>query len=320
MLEIIKPHLRLILLTGLASGLAVIFLLMPPAAGSRKRLQPAISTQIAKELAPKAPSYKFPDGGQALFPNHRLVALYGIPGVPALGSLGEQDIGEATHRVKQLAEKYQKYSDEPVLPVFEIITTIASAGATENGDYSSEIPAEKLKPWIDAAHESGIYVVLDLQPGLSDFLTQAKSYETLLKEPHVGLALDPEWRLAPGQRHMKQIGSVHAGEVNQTASWLADLVRDNGLPQKLLLIHQFKLSMIIGREALDASRHELAWLIQMDGLGAQNVKLDTWRTITGKAPSGIYFGWKNFIDEDKPMLNPEQTMQIDPKPYFVSYQ
>lgn len=319
MLEIIKPHLRLILLIGLASGLAVIFLLMPPTAGSRKRLRPAISTQITKELEPKAPSYKLP-GGQALFPNHRLVALYGTPGVPALGSLGEQDIGEATHRVKRLAEEYQNYSDEQVIPAFEIITTIASAQSTENGDYSSEISVSKLKPWVDAAREAGIYVVLDLQPGLSDFLTQAKSYEPLLKEPHVGLALDPEWRLAPGQRHMKQIGSVSADEINSTANWLADIVRANDLPQKLLLVHQFKLSMISNRETIDTSRQELAWLLHMDGLGTQNVKLDTWRTIIDKAPIGMYFGWKNFIDEDKPMLNPEQTMQISPKPYFVSYQ
>ena len=40
-----------------------------------------------------------------------------------------------------------------------------------------------------------MYVVLDLQPGRTDFLTQAKRYEPLLALPHVGLALDPEWRL-----------------------------------------------------------------------------------------------------------------------------
>ena len=40
-----------------------------------------------------------------------------------------------------------------------------------------------------------MYVVLDLQPGRSNFLDQAKLYEPLLRLPHVGLALDPEWRL-----------------------------------------------------------------------------------------------------------------------------
>ncbi|WP_265584425.1 hypothetical protein [Corynebacterium diphtheriae] len=30
--------------------------------------------------------------------------------------------------------------------------------------------------------------------------------------------------------------------------------------------------------------------------------------------------WKNFIDEDTPMFTPEQTMDIYPRPGFVSYQ
>ena len=44
-----------------------------------------------------------------------------------------------------------------------------------------------------------MYVVLDLQPGYTDFLAQAQRYEEFLAQPHVGLALDPEWRLAPGR-------------------------------------------------------------------------------------------------------------------------
>ena len=57
--------------------------------------------------------------------------------------------------------------------------------------------------------------MLDLQPGRTDFLTQAKLYAELLKQPHVGLALDPEWRLKPDQVHLVQIGSVSAEEINQ---------------------------------------------------------------------------------------------------------
>jgi hypothetical protein len=31
-------------------------------------------------------------------------------------------------------------------------------------------------------------------------------------------------------------------------------------------------------------------------------------------------GWKNFYDEDHPMLTPEQTMAYEPKPVMISYQ
>ena len=55
----------------------------------------------------------------------------------------------------------------------------------------------KIRPCVDAAKAAGAYVMLDLQPGRTDFLTQAKRYQELSTEPHVGLALDPEWRLQP---------------------------------------------------------------------------------------------------------------------------
>ncbi|HLT09240.1 MAG TPA: hypothetical protein VK028_00345, partial [Micromonosporaceae bacterium] len=161
-----------------------------------------------------------PGGGQVLFPGRRMVALYGHPGDTGLGALGEQSLDAAVKRAKKVAASYQSLVDEPVIPAFEIITTVASASAGPDGDYSSESSIEHIKPWVDAAKKEGIYVVLDLQPGRTDFLTQAKRYAELLKEPHVGLALDPEWRLAPGQRHMVQIGSVSAKEVNATAEWL----------------------------------------------------------------------------------------------------
>lgn len=259
-------------------------------------------------------SYKLP--GEST-----LVALYGLPDLPKLGSLGEQPLDNSVARVKSLAKEYEASSSKPIVPTFEIITTVASASPTANNDYSNEIDIAKIKPWIDKAKQENIYVLLDLQPGLSDFLNQAKLYRELLLEPHVGLALDPEWRLKPGQTHMKQIGSVDASEINQTATWLDNLIKENNLPNKVFLIHQFKLAMIENRQLLvNEQTNKLNWVIQMDGLGNQQVKQETWRTIQSGLHQNIMLGWKNFIDEDKPMLSPEQTLAIEPKPVYISYQ
>ena len=38
------------------------------------------------------------------------------------------------------------------------------------------------------------------------------------------------------------------------------------------------------------------------------------------AQDELRWGWKNFYDEDSPMLTPEQTVAIAPQPVFVSYQ
>jgi hypothetical protein len=264
---------------------------------------------------------QLPGGGQVLFPGRRMVALYGTPGSAALGVLGEQDLPASVARAEQLAARYQPLVDEPVVPTFELITTIASATPGPDGDYSSELSPAAVRPWVDAAKAAGIYVVLDLQPGRTDFLTQARRYADLLAEPNVGLALDPEWRLGPHELHRVQIGSVGVDELNRVVTWLADLTRDKVLPQKLLMLHQFRLSMIKDRTRLDTSRDELAVVIHSDGFGTPSEKLATWNALHAAAPANIHWGWKNFIDEDRPTFTPAQTVPIPPTPpVFVSYQ
>ncbi len=201
---------------------------------------------------------QLPGGGQLVLPGKRYVALYGAAGTGALGVLGEQGPADAVARAKAHAAEYQPYSDEPVIPMFELIATVAAGSAGPDGDYSSEVPVETLQPWIDAARDAGVYVVIDLQPGRTDFLTQAKRYESVLAQPGVGLALAPEWRLGPDQVPLKQIGSVSAAEVDATTDWLAGVVREKGLPQKMLVLHQFRLSMIQDRASLDMDHPELA--------------------------------------------------------------
>lgn len=264
---------------------------------------------------------ELPGGGVAPFPGRMMIALYGHPGAPVLGVMGEQGPQEAAALAKRYAEEYQAISDKPVIGCFEIITTIASSSAGSDGNYSILSSMERIMPFVDAAEEHGLYVVLDLQPGMTDFLTQAQRYEEVLKRPHVGLALDPEWRLQPGQRHMTIIGQVHIDEVNATGAWLADLVRQNNLPPKVLVLHQFQTRMIIERERLDTSRDEVQYLMHADGHGNHGMKLETWRVLRQGLPEGVHLGWKNFIDEDSPMMTVEQTMtMVEPTPDFVSYQ
>jgi hypothetical protein len=276
--------------------------------------------RLRGRLGVAATGVQLPGGGQVLFPGRRMVALYGHPGAPVLGVLGEQPVDAAVARAQQMAAGYEGLVAEPIVPAFEIITTVASASAGPDGNFSAESEVADLRPWIDAAGLAGVYVVLDLQPGRTDFLTQAQRYEELLAEPHVGLALDPEWRLGPDQRHLAQIGSVGADEVNAVASWLAELTRERRLPQKLLLLHQFHVGMIGDRGRVDTGHDELAVLIHADGFGTPGQKFETWTTLRRDPLPAAWWGWKNFIDEDRPTLSPEQTVAVDPTPWFVSYQ
>ena len=308
----IKDQKEIALLVGVVLALLIFLIIAVGKSGA-----PAEHHEDKDRLAK---TYTFPNGGRQIFPAYRVVALYGTPGSPVLGALGEQNMAASITRVKDLAAQYQPLATEHILPAFEIIATIASGSPTSNNDYSQETDAAKLRPWVDAARHAGVYVVLDLQPGRSDFLRQAKQYAELLKQPNVGLALDPEWRLGPDQEPLKQVGSVSVTEVNGVVSWLAKLTRDNKLPQKLLVLHQFRTDMLPDRDKLDTSRNELAYVIQMDGQGDQPTKLATWQTITASPPANVQFGWKNFYQKDSPTLDPTGTMALTPKPWYVSYQ
>ena len=104
-------------------------------------------------------------------------------------------------------------------------------------------------------------------------------------------------------------------------TWLADLTRENQLPQKLLVLHQFRLDMIPGRERVDLGHDELAVMVHADGQGGQGAKQSTWNALRQGAPEGLWWGWKNFYDEDIPMLTPEQTISdVEPDPQLISYQ
>lgn len=267
-----------------------------------------------------------PGGGFHVFPEdqpRRFVAFYGHPETTGLGVLGEQGPAETLQRMGEFLEAYAADGAQ-IIPTFEMIAAVAAAGPTDDGDYSFEWPIETYRPWVDFATENGMYVILDLQSGRDDFLTQAKMYEELLLLPNVSLALDPEWRLGPDQTHLNQIGTVTAAEVNTVIDWLSTLVRDNGLPQKMLIVHQFRDTMIQNRQDLKQVP-ELQLVIQMDGeggAGGEATKDATWNKLTaGTEDAHWKWGWKNFFDEDEPgPPPPENVIRKVPTPVFVSYQ
>jgi hypothetical protein len=276
--------------------------------------------RLRARVATAETGVQLPGGGQVLFPMRRLVALYGHPGTPSLGALGQQDLPASIARARKTAARYRRLSNVPVIPAFEIIATVAEGHPGSDGSYSYQTPLALLRPWVKRASAAGMYVVLDLQAGKASLLAQAKAYKTFLERPNVGLALDPEWKLQPGQRPLRQIGSVSANEINSVSGWLAGLTARYHLPQKLLVLHQFQLSMIGNEGAIDTRHDDLAIVIHMDGQGTPTDKQQTWQAVTAAAPRHVFFGWKNFYIKDHPMLSPRQTMARTPMPVMISYQ
>lgn len=254
---------------------------------------------------------------QQIFPNFRIVALYGNDSSPALGVLGEQSPDAAAARLEQVIAPFRAVSDRPILGAFELIATVAQAAPGPSGLYRAPSSDELIQRYLDAARAHGLMLVLDIQPGRSDFLTEAKRYEKFLRQPDVHLALDPEWRVGPNSVPGQVVGQVSAAEVNSVADWLAAIVAAEKLPEKLFVVHQFQVRMITDRAAL-RDRAGLAVTIHMDGFGTRSQKLATYSFTQAAAP--FHNGFKLFYDEDVNMFSPAETLGLSPAPDLVTYQ
>ena len=261
---------------------------------------------------------ELPGGGRYLFPDRRVVGFYGSHFDPRLGVLGEQAPSEVGPRLAAQAQPYADLGDRPVLLAFDLIASLATREAGVDGDYSSPSTDEEVQAWLDAARAIDAYLVLDLQTGRTDFLTEARRYERFLREPDVGLALDPEWRTpAPGSPGGGTVGYVTDEEVNATSAWLAQLVVEGGLPEKLLVVHGFRSDMVRDRADVVA-RPGVALAFHMDGQGSRRQKLETYRVLRAAAP--FWNGFKLFYDEDPDLFAPQDVLGLDPVPDLVTYQ
>lgn len=248
--------------------------------------------------------------------NRTLVAYYGTAGTGALGVLGEGPPDRVIGRLRQAAQAFTR-PGRPAQVVYELIVTIADASPGPDGDFSHDLARAQVERYVKAARRHGALLLLDVQPGRASFLEVAKRWEWALRAPHVGLALDPEWRMAPHEVPGRVIGTVDAAEVNEVSLWLVNLQRRLGLPQKLFVLHQFRSSMI---ERIDrvAVRERLATVQHVDGFGTREQKVATYRAVLRS--DKFHPGFKLFYDEDVGLMLPARVLAIRPRVRFVSYQ
>jgi hypothetical protein len=220
------------------------------------------------------------------------------------------------HRLMKAARPFRE-PGEQLQPVYELIVTVADAAPGPDGDYSHDIPTSYVREYLRVAHRHHALLLLDLQTGRASFPAVARRWAWALKDPSVGLALDPEWRMGPHQVPAHVIGSVRASEVNQTSAWLSQLVRRHGLPQKLFVLHQFRLTMLPDIGAI-VHRPGLAMVQHADGFGTRAQKLATYHAIA--RPAQFRQGFKLFYDWDVHRFSPRDVRRIGPTVSFVSYQ
>jgi hypothetical protein len=266
--------------------------------------------------AVKARLPELPGGGRRLFPGRLVVALYGSPLTHRLGRLGAGPPSFAAEALRQQARAYA--GTRPILPALEVVSTVARGTPGPDGSYTNLLSEDVIEAYLAQARELQGLLILDIQPGRRSFAKEVRRYERFLREPDVGLALDPEWRVGPGQVPGRVVGRVKAAEVNLVIDYLASIVRRYDLPQKLLVIHQFTPFMIEDRHMLQIPP-ELAVTIDMDGVGGRQAKITNYYDLA-VGLKGAHHGIKLYYTRDVDLLSPKVILGLEPQPDLVIYQ
>ncbi|HEY3209913.1 MAG TPA: helix-turn-helix domain-containing protein [Actinomycetota bacterium] len=259
---------------------------------------------------------ELPRGGRRLFPGHLVVALYGSPLTHRLGRLGLGPPSFAAEALRDQARAYE--GTRPVLPALEVVSTVARGRPGPDGSYTNLLSEDRIEAYLAQARALRGLLIIDIQPGRRSFADDVTRYESFLEEPDVGLALDPEWRVGPGEIPGRQVGRVTAAEVNQVIDYLAAIVRRHDLPQKLLVIHQFTPLMINDRHRLHVPP-EIALTFDIDGVGGRTAKIANYEDLA-VGPRGSHQGIKLYYTRDVGLIAPWEILSLQPQPDLVVYQ
>jgi hypothetical protein len=285
------------------------------AEGTAPTVAAASSTAPPTTVAPTTtapPPPELPRGGGRVFPRFRVVGFYGMPGLDVLGAGPPDVVGQ---RLLKTAAPYA-IKGHPILPMFELIATIAHQRPL-GGGYMSHQDDAVVARYLRAARKIDGVLVLDIQPGRADFLAAVRHWERYLREPDVGLALDPEFSMPPGGVPGRQLGRTDAATINRVSAYLAELVERHRLPEKLFIVHQFADSMISDKRRV-ILRKGLATVWNADGFGARSAKLADYAAYT--RDRRFHPGLKLFYENDIDLMTPREVLRLHPVPRVINYQ
>lgn len=288
-----------------------------PAAAETIAAKEAVATP-APPPAPKLP--ELPGGGRTIFPEHRLVGFCGTPNAPALGPLLDHPEKKAP---KLLDYAGQYAAGRTPLPVFELIAVLVMSFPGADGKYRMRVLDSTVDDYLRVARDNHGLLLLNIQPGRSDFLTEVKRFDKYLHEPDVGVALDPEWAVLPKQQPNKFYGQTTGDSINEVIQYLSELVTKENLPEKALVFHMVN-GYVVKDESVIKPAPGVAVVKSVDGFGPMGTKIITYNYLVKKSAPGVHPGFKLFFDEDRTnggvLMTPKQVLALTPQPDYVMYE
>lgn len=271
--------------------------------------------------SPTPEQLELPRGGTEIFPEYRLFGYSGAPDAPGQGRLG---IGSLNKRVVEMEKRAKPYKGgRKIMPVMELIATTVHATPGKDGTYRTRIEDKVIKQWLKTARKNDAILLLNIQPGRATFIDEVKAYEKWLKEPDVGLALDPEWSIGKGQVPGRVFGKTTGKKLNGVAEWTANLVKENNLPEKVIVYHQLRSDVVKKEGGL--KEHEGVVLVKsIDGIGPPGPKVALYKDIIKDAPKFVHPGFKLFYEEDAEgasrLMTSKEVMALKPRPEYILFE
>jgi hypothetical protein len=285
---------------------------------------PTIAASIPATVPPPPPAVprsELPGGGRTIFPDHMLVGFCGTPGAPALGPLWEKPDVKAT---KLLGFGAQYAGNRKLLPVFELIAVVVQGYAGADHKWRMRIYDSVVDQYLRVARQNNGLLLLNIQPGASDFLTELKAFEKYWHEPDVGVALDPEWAMIDA-KHTPGVfyGQTTGDTISSVIQYLSDIVKQDDLPEKVLVFHRVN-GYVVKHEEDIRQQPGVVVVESVDGLGPKGMKINTYNFLMGTKAPWIHPGFKLFFDEDTRngwrLMSPKEVLALSPPPEYVMYE
>ena len=284
-------------------------------------LMKSLSNNDTNGLWPAKIVYPLPG---AVLPYHRIVAFYGNLYSKKMGILGELPKDSMLNKLKGEVAKWQAAdSSLPTIPALHYVAVTAQGAGGKDGKHRLRMPSHQIDTIMNWAKEIDALVFLDIQVGHSVVKDEVPALEKYLAMPGVHLGIDPEFSMKNGEVPGTKIGTFNASDVNDAIDFLADLVKKNNLPPKILIVHRFTQGMLRGYQDIK-NVPEVQVVIDMDGWGDKILKRSSYLRYIYREPVQ-FTGFKLFYKNDTKtgadqLYTPQELLKFTPKPIYIQYQ
>lgn len=250
---------------------------------------------------------------------YRIVSYYGNPNSTHMGILGQYEPQVLMDKLKELTQTYSEIDPErPAIPAIELITTIAQRSPGPDGLYVHQTPKADIEAYEKLTKDNHALLILDIQLGHDSIMHQVESIKEYLKLPNVYLAIDTEFHVKDGQVPGVVLGHVDGANVQKAIDYVSDLIEENNLPDKVVVVHQFADVIIQNKQAIHPTKN-VEVVLNNDGFGIPGIKKAVYHLLVRNEPIQ-YGGFKLFYKNDQPLMTPKDVLELDPAPAFINYQ